>query len=679
MRTLKRSLAVFLAVLCLISALSVTGFAATKYKDYNGKYGLMIPVKDDFKTQCDTYKINSDKGTLSFSFKSKGHKKDVYFGLTIYEDEARQNILINKSGAFPTVNSTGSMSIDFSPLESGTYYGLTFTYIVKGSDVVVDKDSIYQFEIKLNKVGSVTPKITEAEALYSGNYIKWKKVTYADYYKVYRKQEGTSWEAIAQVTNLNYTDKTAKKGERYIYTVKAFDGECASKYSKNGVDLIYLAPVKINTTPETLEDNKIKVSWEAVKGAEKYRVYRKTAKETKYTRIATVGAGTLEYVDKATKKNGETYYYAVKAVNGTVTGALSQKAEKTLFGTQKPSVVCVGKAVKITWKSLENATDYKLFKKDAAGQWDLIYSGADALEYVDTDVASGKKYTYSLVVARNGEYSSFDTKGVTVYCLAEPKISSIASDADNSVLVKWKAVDGATRYNIYRESPFEEYKLVGTTTKTSFYDTVKKDSNYFYSYYVEAENDTSVSVSGNNTKMHLYMRAPELTSLKWSSSGNVLKWKRVAGATAYKILRRSPSGSYKVIAEVKNNVYSYKDKSVKKSGKYYYTVVAMNGKAQGAYDNGLGVNCLNEPTIKSVALDKKKQAVVKWEEVNGATGYYVYRKATIDGSWKKLGKTKSLSYTDKTSRTNGTEYYYCVSAYNSKGEGLRSKFGVKLK
>ena len=679
MKVLKKSLAVFLAVLCLASVLSVTSLAATKYKSYDGKYGLMVPVKDDLKTQCEAYKINSDKGTLSFAFKSKGHKSNVYFGLTIYEDEARQKILINKSGAFPTVNSTGSMSVDFSPLESGTYYGLTFTYIVKGSDVVVDKDSIYQFEIKLNKIGTVTPKITDAEALYTGNYIKWKKVTYADYYKVYRKQEGTSWEEIAQVTTLSYTDKAAKKGERYIYTVKAFDGECASKYSKNGVDLVYLAPVKINTTPETLEDNKIKVSWEAVKGAEKYRVYRKTADDTKYTRIATVGADILEYTDKATKKDGETYYYAVKAVNGTASGLLSQDAEETLFGTQKPSVSCVNEAVTVSWNAFENATDYKLFKKNADGQWDLVYSGADATEYVDTEVESGQKYTYSLVVARDGEYSSFDTKGVTVYCLAEPKISSIASSVDDSVLIKWKAVDGATKYNIYRESPFEEYKLVGTTTKTSFYDVEEKDNNYFYTYYVEAANDTSVGVSGNNTKMHLYMRSPELTSLKWSSNGNVIKWKRVAGATSYKVLRRSPSGSYKAIAEVKNNVYSYKDKSVKQSGKYYYTVVAMNGKTQGAYDNGLGVNCLNEPTIKSVALNKSKQAVVKWEEVSGAKGYYVYRKATIDGSWKKLGKATSLSYTDKTSRTSGTEYYYCVSAYNSKGEGLKSKFGVKLK
>ena len=676
MKSMKKTLAIFLAVLCLLSTLSVTTLAATKYKSYKGKYGLMVPVKSDKKTQCDLYNINSDKGALTFSFKSKGHKKDVYYGLTIYSDEARQNILVNKSGAFPTVNSTGSMTIDFSPLESGTYYGLTFTYVQKGKDLIIDKDSIYQFDINLNKVGSVKPKIVESEALYSGNYLKWKKVKYADFYRVYRKQDGTSWLKIADVTKLEYTDTTAVRGEKYIYTVKAYDGDCYSKYNKNGADLVYLAPPKIQKTAEALENNKVKISWSTVKGAEKYRVYRKTANAKKYSKLATVGKNVLNYTDQTSKKDGETYYYAVKAINGTNAGTLSQKVKKTVFASPRPTVTCVEETVKIKWNAIANATDYKLYKKNTSGKWDVICSGANVLEYVDTEVSKGKAYTYSLVVERNGECSSFDTVGTTVYCLAEPKITSISSNVDNSVLLKWGAVAGATKYNIYRESPIEDYTLIGTTTKTSFYDTAKKDSNYFYTYYIEAANNSSLSVSGNNEKMHLYMKAPELTSVKWDS-GNVVKWKRVAGATSYVVYRRSPSGNYKKIAEV-SNALSYKDKKAKKKSKYYYTVVAMNGNYQGAYQNGIGINCLNAPKIESVNLNKKKQAVVNWEKVSGASGYNVYRKATIDGSWEYLGKTKSLSYTDKKGRTKNVKYFYTVKAYNSKGDGLYNNFGVAL-
>ena len=676
MKTMKKSLAVLLAVLCLVSVFSVIGFAATKYKSYDGKYGLMIPVKSNYKTQCKTYSVKEDKGSLTFKFDSKGYEKNVYYGFTIYSDEERQNIIINKNGAFPTVDSKGSLTIDFSKLESGTYYGLTFTYIQKNNDLIIDRDSIYQFEIKLNKIANVTPEIIEAQALYSGNYLKWKKVTYADSYRIYRKQEGMDYEAIADVTKREYTDKTAVRGGKYIYTIRAFDEDCYSKRNKNGVDLIYLAPPVFISAPETLEDNKLKISWKAVSGAEKYRVYRKTEDAKKYTRIATVSKDVLEYTDKAKKKDGETYIYAVKAVNGTNAGVLSKVNKITLFGVKKPVVSCVGETVTVRWDAIENATDYKLFKKNSDGKWDLLYSGTDTFEYIDTDVETGNKYNYSLVVEKDGQYSSFDTEGVIAYCLAEPKISSVKSSVDNSVLVKWNEIEGATKYNIYRESPFEDYKLIGTTTKTSFYDTTEKDNNYFYTYYVEAANEYGAGVSGNNMHMHLYMRAPELVSLKWDS-GNVIKWKRVAGATSYKIYRKTPSGSYKEIAEV-TDVLSYKDKTAKKGSKYYYTVAAMNGKYQGAYESGLGVNCLDAAEIESVELNKKKQVVVKWNEVNGAEGYYVYRKATIDGKWESLGKTTKLTYTDKTSRVNGVDYYYTVRAYNSKGKGIYSNFGVKL-
>ncbi|MEE1503613.1 MAG: hypothetical protein UGF89_05115 [Acutalibacteraceae bacterium] len=588
MKTMKKTLSVFFAVLCLLSALSVTTFAATKYKSYDGKYGLMIPVKSNYKTQCKSYSVDGTSGSLTFKFDSKGKKDNVYYGFTIYSDAKRQNIIINKSGVFPTVDSKGKLSIDFSKLESGTYYGLTFTYIQKGKDLIIDKDSIYQFDIKLNKIANVTPKIAEAQALYSGNYIKWKKVTYADFYRVYRKQEGSSFEKLADVTKLEYTDKTAIRGEKYIYTIRAFDEDCYSKRNKNGVDLVYLAPPKFKDLPETLEDNKIKFSWEAVKGAKKYRVYRKTADAKKYTRLATVSADVLEYTDKTSKVDGETYYYAVKAVNGTNAGVLSNKYAITLFGVKKPIAYCVGETATIKWDTVENATDYKLFKKNSDGQWDLLYSGTEVQEIVDENVSIGNKYIYSLVIEKDGQYSSFDTKGVTAYCLSEPKITSIKSSTDNSVYIKWGSVEGATKYNIYRESPFEDYKLIGTTSKTSFYDKTQKDSNYFYTYYVEAANEYGVGISGNNMHMHLFMKAPQLVSVKWDS-GNVVKWKRVPGATSYVIMRRTPSGEYKKIAEVKD-VLSYKDKSAKKKSKYYYTVAAMNGKYQGSYESGIRVN-----------------------------------------------------------------------------------------
>ncbi|MCD7715267.1 MAG: leucine-rich repeat protein [Lachnospiraceae bacterium] len=73
---------------------------------------------------------------------------------------------------------------------------------------------------------------------------------------------------------------------------------------------------------------------------------------------------------------------------------------------------------------------------------------------------------------------------------------------------------------------------------------------------------------------------------------------------------------------------------------------------------------------------------VKWNEVTGATGYYVYRK-TGSGSYKKI-KTitaaSTVSYTDTSVKSrNGTSYTYKVTAYSgSTTSGFKAKKIVRL-
>lgn len=678
MKNVKKSLAIFLVIISLVSIFSISVSAATTYASYGKKYGCVVPVKTDGKTTATSYSVNaSESGTFKFSFKSKGYKSNVYFGIAVYSDEKMQNSVMSKYGTFPTSNTVASLNFDFSSLTSATYYAITYTYIKKGSDYVIDSDSIYTFTIKLNKVSGTVPQITGADALYTGNYIAWKAVKFAEYYRVYRKQEGTSWEKLADVTELSYLDTTAIRGEKYYYTVKAFDGACCGSYNKNGAELVYLEAPVFKSEPQKLADNAVYLSWSDVKGAETYRIYRRTAEDTSYTRLATVKGNVTEYTDTSAKNNGTVYYYKVRALNGTVAGLVSSAAKVEIFGMFKLNAACTGEKVTLTWGKVENADSYTVYKKMGTdGEWQPLETvNGDILALTDTEVYGGNTYSYSLVAEKNGQYSSFDTKGVTVICLAEPKISSLSASVEDSILVKWGAVSGAKTYNVYRKSAVDEnYTLIGSTSSCSFYDTTQKQNNIIYFYYVEAVNGSHAGMSGNNTSAILFMQAPVMTSVKWSS-GNVVKWNRVAGATSYRVYRMAPGGSYKQIAEVSSGVLNYTDKTASKSGKYYYTVAAMNGKVRGSYGQGYGINCLNAPELTSVSVAKSGATTVKWSKVSGASGYYVYRK-TPEGSWTRVAKTTALSYTDSSTRVSGTEYIYTVKAYNSSGNGIYDSFGI---
>ncbi len=81
------------------------------------------------------------------------------------------------------------------------------------------------------------PKTT-VKAVSNGVKVAWVQSTGATSYKIYRSEYNTktkkwsSWKSIktAKSTVKSYTDKTAKKGVKYRYTVKAVNGKVASSY-----------------------------------------------------------------------------------------------------------------------------------------------------------------------------------------------------------------------------------------------------------------------------------------------------------------------------------------------------------------------------------------------------------------------------------------------------------------
>ncbi len=82
------------------------------------------------------------------------------------------------------------------------------------------------------------PVIKSAQSTKKGITIKYSKTAGADKYRIYRKLNGEDeWTRIATVkgaSTVTYTDKTAKKGKTYRYTVRAYSGSYKSTYDTTG-------------------------------------------------------------------------------------------------------------------------------------------------------------------------------------------------------------------------------------------------------------------------------------------------------------------------------------------------------------------------------------------------------------------------------------------------------------
>lgn len=66
---------------------------------------------------------------------------------------------------------------------------------------------------------------------------------------------------------------------------------------------------------------------------------------------------------------------------------------------------------------------------------------------------------------------------------------------------------------------------------------------------------------------------------------------------------------------------------------------------------------------------------ITWNEVDGATGYRVYRSTSANGYYSQLGSTSYTYYSDSDCKV-GKTYYYKVVAYNSAGTSSYSDYAV---
>ena len=158
---------------------------------------------------------------------------------------------------------------------------------------------------------------------------------------------------------------------------------------------------------------------------------------------------------------------------------------------------------------------------------------------------------------------------------------------------------------------------------------------------------------------------PKLSSVSNTTSGIQLKWSKVTDATGYILYRKTSSGSWSRIADIKNgSTVSYIDKTAKSGTTYTYTIRAYSGKYMSDWKTTKTIKRLDDPTV-SATSNITAGVQVKWSKVTGATGYIVYRK-NGSGSWSRVADIKSgstVSYTDKTAKS-GTTYTYTVRAYS---------------
>ena len=257
--------------------------------------------------------------------------------------------------------------------------------------------------------------------------------------------------------------------------------------------------------------------------------------------------------------------------------------------------------------------------------------------------------------------------------LTAPAVTG-GNDSQGRPTLKWNAVTGAAKYEVYRaRSKDGDYIKYSTQTSTGYTNSAYLTSGSTYYYKVRALDANGTAGPWSDVvavTCRLGLTAPSVTGGNDSQGRPTLTWKAVTGAAKYEVYRaRSMNGDY--IKYSTQTSTGYTNSAYLTSGSmYYYKVRALdaNGTA-GAWSSVVSVTykqTLPAPTVTG-GNDSQGRPTLKWDKVAGAAKYEVYRARSKDGDYIKYSTVTGTSYTNTSYIENGNTYYYKVCALKSDG------------
>ena len=544
---------------------------------------------------------NSGKPVLSWKKVTGASKYQVY----VYDAATGEKVFLTD---------TESRSYTYKDAVPGQKY--SFTVLAQSSSKCSTFASAKSVTCK-----TPTPKLYFDREDASGKpIVYWKEVDGAVGYRLYRSTSKTrGFQLYKETAECSVTATDAYPGKTYYYKIQALHENTAANSATSAVVSHVCDCPQVDAPSVRSADPKgLEITWQKVTGGKRYVVYRADAENGTYRKIASIKG--LSYVDTSAPKNRVVYYKirsygsstasigaysaAGSAMNhtysrwnvlkastwqeegyrertcsgcGDVDGQTLPKLKRTLSlpkVTAKPHSTS-GKPY-LYWNKISRATEYWVYLYDPVPQEYTWLDYTDACSYTYKDAVPGKTYTFAVVAIGKTECSAYSLKKSALCRCAKPTLAA-GNDVDTGKpVLRWDAVPGAAKYEIYRATRSSgTFKLYRTTEALELrLDSAKVGSTYFYKIRAVHESNAKADSTFSRVKKSICrLPRPVVTGGAFGSKSNTLSWDTVEGAQKYYIYRAtSEKGTYKKIETTeKLRFVDY----VSAGKTYYYKVVAI--------------------------------------------------------------------------------------------------------
>ena len=212
---------------------------------------------------------------------------------------------------FSIIRRTAALSYTDTSAAAGT----TYYYQVRAINGNVKSDFCAAQSIQYAIASLTAPTMTLTSAANGQPVVSWTKVSGAAQYEIFRSTNGKNFSIIRRTAALSFTDTSAAAGTTYYYPVRAINGSvksgfCAAQSIQYAIASLAAPAMTLTTT----DNGQPVVSWSKVNGAAQYEVYRSTNGKN-FSIVRRTAA--LSFTDTSAAA-GATYYYQVRAINGSV-------------------------------------------------------------------------------------------------------------------------------------------------------------------------------------------------------------------------------------------------------------------------------------------------------------------------------------------------------------------------
>lgn len=572
------------------------------------------------------------------------------------------------SGPFTPIASTPDLAFIDTAVSNGT----TYYYTVSAQNSA--GESPISAQAQAMPVAPPPPPVGLSASPANGRVaLTWSAVHGATAYRV-RRADGPSGatESIAVPAAPNCVDAGVVNGHTYLYTVSAMNagGESAPCAPVAAVPL--LPPAVPAGLAASAGNGEIQLTWTAVAGSISYALRRSTSPEGPWTQIANPGAA--HYTDTGLA-NAATLFYTVASQNaGGESAASAPTAATPIAPPPAPAGLAASAGnsrITLTWHPAPGANSYVLRRASApGGPYETIAAPAST-SHTDLLLANDTTYYYTLAAKNDGGLSAPgpEVSATPVGTPGAPaEVEAVAGNG--KVSLRWRPVANATRYGVMRSStPSGPYTAISNPEETEYLDA-GITNGMTYCYVIRAMNDGGKGPYSPEVRATPVAPPAAPAGLTASAcNGSVaLRWPEVSGATSYAVHRASaPEGPYAVIATA--SAGSAMDGSASNGTTYFYAVTARNAGGESARSPSVPATPLAPPPAPSGLSASPGNASVSlaWNASPRAAAYAVRRSTSPTGPFDPVGGVPTTAFTD-TTVTNGTVYYFTITAQNSGGE-----------